>query len=138
MLNEVVRVASNFLGNVAGGTLNLGSTARENRDKSFAEFLRGVSLGYIAMFYDSSAVVTAAMSGTDPGKLIDYKSVMDSAYAALAAVDRPGESAGHGLERVPAAGRLDSDADDDVVGGVREAGSVVSGALPREHCAHAG
>ena len=83
VLNEVVRVASNFLGNVSSGSLNLGTTARENRDKSFAEFLRGVSLGYTALFYDSSAVVTPAMAGDDPGKLIDYKAVMDSAMAAL-------------------------------------------------------
>ena len=35
ILSEVTRVASNFLTNVEGG-LNLGSTARANRDKSFA------------------------------------------------------------------------------------------------------
>ena len=28
------------------------------RDKAFAEFLRGLSLGYFALFYDSAAVVT--------------------------------------------------------------------------------
>src|SRR5215467_482816 len=63
ILNEVVRVGANFLGNVAGGTLTLGSTARENRDKSFAEFLRGMSLGYLALIYDSSGVVTPALAG---------------------------------------------------------------------------
>ncbi|HEX3865502.1 MAG TPA: hypothetical protein VHV78_02080 [Gemmatimonadaceae bacterium] len=83
ILNEVVRVASNFLGNVADGSLNLGSDARAARDKSFAEFLRGISLGYLALTYDSSAVVTPGMSGSDAGKLITYSSVMDSAYAAL-------------------------------------------------------
>jgi hypothetical protein len=83
ILNEVVRVASNFLGNVAGGSLNLGSTARENRDKAFAEYLRGMSLGYLSLIYDSTGVVTPAMAGDDPGKLMGYKEVMDSAYAAL-------------------------------------------------------
>jgi len=83
ILNEVVRVASNFLTNVDAGTLNLGSPARENRDRAFAEFLRGMSLGYVAMFYDSSAVVSAGMSGSDAGNLVGYKEVMDSAYAAL-------------------------------------------------------
>jgi hypothetical protein len=83
ILNEVVRVASNFNGNIAAGTLAFTSDARTARDKSFAEFLRGVSLGYIAMFYDSSAVVAAGMDPLDPGKLVDYKAVMDSSYAAL-------------------------------------------------------
>jgi hypothetical protein len=81
-LNEVARVASNFLTNVAGG-LDLQSKARENRDKAFAEFLRGISFGYLAMFYDSSSVVAEGQDGLDPGKLLGYKEVMDSAYAAL-------------------------------------------------------
>jgi hypothetical protein len=81
-LSEVTRVGSNFLTNVAGG-LNLGSTARENRDKSFAEFLRGVSLGYIALFYDSASVVAEGQAGDDAGKLVPHPVVMDSAYAAL-------------------------------------------------------
>jgi len=81
-LNEVARVASNFLTNVAGG-LDLQSKARENRDKAFAEFLRGISFGYLAMFYDSSSVVAQGQDGLDPGKLLGYKEVMDSAYAAL-------------------------------------------------------
>ncbi len=82
LLSEVTRVGSNFLTNVAGG-LNLGSPARENRDKAFAEFLRGVSLGYIAMFYDSASVVSQGQAGDDVGKLIAFPGVMDSAYAAL-------------------------------------------------------
>ena len=82
ILSEVTRVASNFLTSVAAG-LNMGSPARETRDKSFAEFLRGISLGYLALFYDSAAVVAPGQAGDDPGKLIGYKSVMDSAYAAL-------------------------------------------------------
>jgi hypothetical protein len=82
VLSEVTRVASNFLTNVAGG-LSLGSTARENRDKSFAEFLRGVSLGYIALFYDSASVVAQGQAGDDAGKLVPHPVVMDSAYAAL-------------------------------------------------------
>ncbi|HEX8943494.1 MAG TPA: hypothetical protein VF785_10175 [Gemmatimonadaceae bacterium] len=82
ILAEVNRVAANFLTSIAGG-LSLGSTARENRDKAFAEFLSGVALGYTALIYDSAAVVSAGQSGDDPGKLIGYTSVMDSAYAAL-------------------------------------------------------
>lgn len=96
ILNEVNRVASNFLTNVAAG-LSLGSQARENRDKSFAEFLRGISLGYIALFYDSSGVVTPGQAGDDIGTLIGAAGVMDSAYAALQrAID---------LANAPAAGQ---------------------------------
>jgi len=83
ILNEVTRVASGFLGNIASGSLNMGSDARAARDKAFAEFLRGISLGYLALIYDSSAVVTAATKGDDPGKLVAYTEVLDSANAAL-------------------------------------------------------
>src|SRR6187401_2322221 len=51
-MGEVNRVASNFLSSVESG-LNLGSKNRENRDKAFAEMLRGLSVGYTALFYDS-------------------------------------------------------------------------------------
>jgi hypothetical protein len=81
-MGEVNRVASNFLTSVAQG-LNLGSEARVNRDKSFAEFLNGISLGYLALFYDSAAVVTEGMDGQDPGKLLPYTQVIDSSMAAL-------------------------------------------------------
>ena len=80
---EVNRVAANFLTNISSGALVLGSQARENRDKSFAEFLRGMSLGYVALLYDSAAVVSEGQAGDDPGKLLGYTEVMDSAYAAL-------------------------------------------------------
>ena len=92
--NEVQRVASNFL--VKADSLDLGSTARKSRDQAFAEFLRGISLGYIAMFYDSSAVVSPTMDQSaancvpDPftqvcrGALRGYKEVSDSAMAAFA------------------------------------------------------
>jgi hypothetical protein len=97
--SEVVRVASDVLADMAGpagGTpLTLGSPARDARAKAFAEFLRGVSLGYMAIVYDSAAVVSPTM-GTSPeecqpdpisaictGTLRGYREVMDSALAAL-------------------------------------------------------
>jgi len=80
--NEVVRVASNFIGAEDAG-LTLGSPARDARGKSFAEFLRGISLGYLALLYDSSAVVTSKTAAADIGKLVDYKTVAESAYVAL-------------------------------------------------------
>ena len=78
---EVVRVASSVLANLETGSL--GDPARDNRARSFAEFLRGVALGYNAMFYDSSAVVTTKTAAEDPGTLVGYPEVMDSALAAL-------------------------------------------------------
>jgi hypothetical protein len=81
ILSEVNRVAANFLTSLPG--FDLQNPARENKDKAFAEFLNGVSLGYVALFYDSSSVVVPGQGELDIGKLIDYKSVMDSAYASL-------------------------------------------------------
>jgi hypothetical protein len=99
-MGEVNRVASNFLTSVAGG-LNLGSEARANRDKSFAEFLRGVSLGYLALFYDSASVVSVGQVGDDAGKLVDHKTVMDSAYAALARAITLAQAGGTGDRGFP-------------------------------------
>ncbi len=81
-MGEVNRVASTFLTQVAGG-LNLGTPGRTNRDKAFAEFLRGLSMGYAAMMHDSVAVVASGQSAEDPGVLIGYKGAADSSYAAF-------------------------------------------------------
>ena len=80
--SEVNRVASTLLKSMDDG-LTLGTPARDNRYKAFGEFLRGLSLGYLALIYDSAAVVSTGMEPQDAGKLSDYKVVMDSALAAL-------------------------------------------------------
>ena len=80
---EVNRVGSSILKQLDDPTFTLGSTAQNARARAFAEFLRGVSLGYIALLYDSSAIVSAGMSAEDPGVLSNYTVVMDSALAAL-------------------------------------------------------
>jgi hypothetical protein len=59
---EVNRVASSILKQLADSTFTLGSTAQNARARSFAEFLRGLSLGYIALIYDSGAVISQDMS----------------------------------------------------------------------------
>lgn len=79
---EVNRVAQSILNQMKGG-LTLGGTARDNRAKAFAEFLRGLSIGYTALMHDSVAIVVDGMSNEDPGKLIGYKAAADSAYAAF-------------------------------------------------------
>lgn len=81
-MGEVNRVATSFLNQTKLG-LNLGSDARTNRAKAYAEFLRGISIGYAALMHDSIAIVVEGQSGEDPGKLIGYKAAADSAYAAL-------------------------------------------------------
>jgi hypothetical protein len=81
--SEVSRTASNILARFKDPAFTLGSQAQDVRAKAFGEFMRGLSLGYLALIYDSAAVVTADMSTQDPGKLAGYKTVMDSATAAL-------------------------------------------------------
>ena len=86
-MNEVARVASNVIAKVeeaeAENSLFLPNRARDLRLKAWGEFLRGLSFGYLAMLYDSSAVVTTAMGTQEAGDLLPYTEVMDSAYAAL-------------------------------------------------------
>lgn len=84
---EVVHVESSFLGTLGTTSLqSLGSPKRDLRGQAFAEFVRGLALGYLALFYDSAAVITPAQavaSPPDPGKLVSYKDVRDSALAAF-------------------------------------------------------
>jgi len=80
--SEVARVASSFINTLDAG-LDLGGARRNARARSFAEFLRGVSLGYVALFYDSAAVSAPGMSAVDAGELVSYEEVMDSALVAL-------------------------------------------------------
>jgi hypothetical protein len=87
---EVTRVASTLLNQMDEG-LTLGTPGSDARYRAFGEFLRGVSLGYVALFYDSAAVITAKTASEDPTELVYYTVVMDSAYAALQrAIDAAG------------------------------------------------
>jgi hypothetical protein len=85
-------VASTLLKQMDDG-LTLGTPGRDARFRAFGEFLRGVSLGYVALFYDSAAVITTKTDAQDPGELSYYTVVIDSAYAALQrAIDAAGTS----------------------------------------------
>ena len=82
--SEVLRVATNIVKTLNSPGYSLGgSAARDLRAKSFAEFLRGVSLGYLALLYDSAAVVHEGLGGAEAGTFAGYMEVMDSANAAL-------------------------------------------------------
>jgi hypothetical protein len=99
-MSEVNRVASNILAKLDSGmTIGISTPATDARNlraRSFGEFLRGISLGYLALFYDSAGITSPTMdksaeecvpdplSGVCVGKLKVYTVVMDSAYAAFA------------------------------------------------------
>ena len=80
---EVARVATSILQQLDAGAVDLGSPARNNRARAFAEFLRGMSMGYIALFYDSTAIISVSLDAEDEGTLSYYTEVMDSSLAAL-------------------------------------------------------
>jgi hypothetical protein len=94
-MSEVNRVASNVLEKLEEPGFTLGSPQQNLRAKAFGEFLRGVSLGYLALTYDSAAVTSPTMDMADTlcvpdrftsvctGKLRHYTMVLDSAFAAL-------------------------------------------------------
>jgi hypothetical protein len=129
-------VASNFLGVV--DDFSTFTPAQIARDKAFAEFLRGMSLGYLALFYDSAAVVTKGMDPLDKGALSDYKVVMDSALAAMQrAIDNTNTSAA-GTRRLQHSWRVGSLSDGLELDGIHQDDSQLPGSLPRERRANAG
>lgn len=82
VLGEVNRVASSFITKMDEG-LTLGSTARDARARAFAQFLNGISVGYVAMMYDSVSVVSVGQGAQDAGVLISAKEAGDSALKFL-------------------------------------------------------
>ncbi|HTL04656.1 MAG TPA: hypothetical protein VL241_02850 [Gemmatimonadales bacterium] len=95
---ETARGAADALRRINAG-LTFGSAALDARNRAWAEFIRGISLGYLALVYDSAATASAAdsvsASGTAvAGQLVQYREVMDSALVALdnaeTAVSTPG------------------------------------------------
>jgi hypothetical protein len=104
ILGEVNRVASSFLTQMENG-LTLGTTARDARARSFAYFLNGLALGYVALMHDSTSVVSIGQGAEDAGVLIGYKEAADSAYAYFQlAIDEAGKPvSGEGGFPLPAA-----------------------------------
>ncbi len=96
--NEVDRVSSSVLARFNDPTFTLGSPAQDLRAKAFAQFLRGISLGYVAMVYDSSAAVDEKTSPEDPGELKSYVEVgaasMDAFQKAIDFASTPATGAG--------------------------------------------
>jgi hypothetical protein len=88
--SEVARGMADVLRRLDEPDFTFGTPAQDDRNRAFAEFLLGISLGYIAMIHDSAAVIDVsdplAPDGTAiPQDLTGYQEVM---AAALAALDR--------------------------------------------------
>ena len=81
--SEVARVASSILATLDKPGFSLGSTNQDNRAKAFAQFLRGLSIGYLALVHDSAAVVSPTTSPEDASELVAYPAVMAAAIDAL-------------------------------------------------------
>lgn len=98
-MNEVARVATSILKQFDDPTYTLENPSRDLRAKAFAEFLRGISLGYLALQYDSSAVVSVNLGAVEAGPLRGYLEVLDSSKAALSRaityINDPGLTATH-------------------------------------------
>jgi hypothetical protein len=86
-LSEVARGASDVLRRINESGFTFGTAGQDARNRAFAEFLRGISLGYLALVYDSAAAVSAAdevAGGTAVAEeLAHYTVVLDSAFVAL-------------------------------------------------------
>lgn len=80
--SEAARTASLIIARLDGG-LSVGTDAQNARARAFGHFVRGIALGYIAMFYDSAAIITPTMTAQDPGELAGYKEVGAAALQAL-------------------------------------------------------
>ena len=85
---ETNRVASSILGRLATPGFTLGGASQNNRAVAFSQFLRGISLGYLSLFYDSAAITTATTPADSAGDLRSYVDVNAAALVALqAAID---------------------------------------------------
>jgi hypothetical protein len=100
-MNEVNRVASSVLTTLNKPGFTLGSSNQDNRAKAFAQFLRGISLGYAALVYDSSAVTDETTDAQDPGTLKGYADVAIAAEDALQKAIDNANAAGTGANGFP-------------------------------------
>ncbi|HET9513053.1 MAG TPA: hypothetical protein VFO95_03910 [Gemmatimonadales bacterium] len=86
-MSEVARGMADVLRRMNESGFTFGTAGQDARNRAFAEFLRGVSMGYLAMVYDSAAAVSAAdevVGGTAVAEeLAHYTVVLDSAFVAL-------------------------------------------------------
>ena len=84
-LSESGRGAADVLRALDGG-LSFGSAAQDARGRAFAEFLRGISLGYLAIVYDSAAIIRAddPLTAANRPNLTGYAGGIEEIKALLA------------------------------------------------------
>lgn len=95
--SEAARTASLIIARLDGG-VTLETEGAQIRARAFAHFIRGLGLGYVALFYDSAAVITPELGAEDPGELVGYQDVM---AAALQAMDDAIAAANSGMSELP-------------------------------------
>ena len=87
------------------GQLTLGSAAQDLRVKAFGYFVLGLSHGYLALVYDSAAIITPAGSGGAIPALVGadsaYRASMAQLDTAIAAANDPAASGGNGFPLPP-------------------------------------
>ena len=82
-------------------TFSLGSPACDARARAFARFVQGVSLGNLALAYDSAVIVTETNSADALISLSDYKTVMTAALQYLDSAITIATSAPSGSDGFP-------------------------------------
>ncbi|HEY9385267.1 MAG TPA: hypothetical protein VIP80_17285 [Gemmatimonadales bacterium] len=92
--SEVGRAVSDGLRKMDEG-LTFGTPEQDFRNRAFAEFVRGLALGYLALVYDSAGITTpddpvTAQGTSDPGELSHYS---DVGAAAITAFDKAVDAA---------------------------------------------
>jgi len=94
--------ALNALDELNKANLNTGSAARDMRARSFGMFVAGVSLGWMAVMYDSAAIVTLGMPSDEIPPLSGSAAVGKAAIAfldtALALANNPAAATAFPLE----------------------------------------
>ena len=90
LASEAGRGAAEVLRRMNEG-LTFGSPAQDARNRAFAWFINGLSNGYLALVYDSAAIISPSdpltpAGSPDPGQLSGYSEVMNFALAALDSV----------------------------------------------------
>jgi hypothetical protein len=83
---KLARNAANLvqaMDNLAATNRTTGSAAEDARDRGFAQFIVGISLGYTAIVYDSGAIITSQVGSVVIPPLSGYQALMTAALAQL-------------------------------------------------------
>ncbi len=90
--------------NIVASNNTTGTAAEDIRDRSFAQFVVGISLGYTAIIYDSGAIVTNKVASSAIPPLSGYQALMTAALAQIdSAIATGGSAAAASAFPLPAA-----------------------------------